>query len=147
MIRTALSVGDVVLAQRMLGRPYAIAGEVIHGDGRGRTLDCPTANIESENDVMVRPGVYVTETMVIAGRFPSVTNVGVRPTFDGRSLTVETHLLGFSEDLYHESIEVHFLERLRDEVRFDDSSALADQLARDRAAADAYFQNQSLGTP
>jgi riboflavin kinase/FMN adenylyltransferase len=74
-----------------------------------------------------------------------VTNVGVRPTFGGQRLTVETHLLGFDEDLYHERLELHFLARLRDERRFPDASALADQLARDRAAAEAFFQNRPLG--
>jgi riboflavin kinase/FMN adenylyltransferase len=70
----------------------------------------------------------------------------VRPTFDGDTLTVETHLLGFDEDLYHEKLQVGFLERLRDEMRFDNSEELADQLARDRAAALAFFQNLSLQT-
>ncbi len=131
----------------MLGRPYVVAGEVVRGDGRGRGLNCPTANIASENQVLPRPGVYVSEAMVIAGRFPSVTNVGLRPTFGGDAVTVETHLLEFDENLYHESIEVQFLARLRDERRFDDPGELADQLARDRAAAIAYFENQPLGAP
>jgi riboflavin kinase/FMN adenylyltransferase len=143
-IRRALADGEVRLAREMLGRPHAIAGEVVRGDGRGHSLTCPTANIESDNEVLPRTGVYVTESMVIAGRFPSVTNVGVRPTFDGERLTLETHLLEFTDDLYNEQIEVQFLERLRDEERFDDPTALADQLARDRAAATAFFQNQPL---
>jgi riboflavin kinase/FMN adenylyltransferase len=146
-VRRALADGDVALARRMLGRPHVVAGEVVHGDGRGRLLDCPTANIEPDNEVLPRPGVYVSETRVIAGRFPSVTNVGLRPTFGGERVTVETHLLEVREDLYHEQIEVHFLERLRDEKRFDDATELADQIARDRAAAFAYFQNRSIGTP
>jgi riboflavin kinase/FMN adenylyltransferase len=146
-IRRALAEGDVTRAARMLGRPYLVEGEVTRGDGRGRSLDCPTANVEVANEVLPQPGVYVTETRVIAGRFPSVTNVGVRPTFGGEQVTVETHLLGFSDDIYHERIEVRFLERLRDEMRFEDAAALADQMARDRAAAVAFFQNRPLGTP
>lgn len=146
-IRQALAEGDVARARRMLGRPHVVAGEVIRGDGRGRSLGCPTANIELYNEVLPRAGVYVTETMVIAGRFASVTNVGVRPTFGGESVRVETHLLDFADDLYEERIEVHFLERLRDEMRFDDAEGLAGQLARDRAAALAYFQNQPLRVP
>jgi len=146
-IRLALAGGDPSLARRMLGRPYTIAGEVVEGDGRGRRLDCPTANVDPNNDILLLPGVYVTETRVIANRFPSVTNVGVRPTFDGKTLIVETHLLECDDDLYHEAIEVAFLERIRDEMRFDHANQLADQLARDRAAALAYFQNQSLGAP
>jgi riboflavin kinase/FMN adenylyltransferase len=74
-----------------------------------------------------------------------VTNVGVRPTFGGRRLTVESHLLEFEGDLYHERVEVRFLARLRDEARFASASELADQIARDCAAAEAYFQNLSLG--
>ncbi len=146
-IRAALAAGDVVAARRMLGRPYVVAGEVVRGDGRGRSLGCPTANLAPDNQVLPRPGVYVTETMVIAGRFPSVTNVGLRPTFGGDTLTVETHLLEFGEDLYHERLEVHFLDRLRDEQRFESASALANQIARDCAAAVAYFHNLPLGTP
>jgi riboflavin kinase/FMN adenylyltransferase len=145
-IRDLLAEGDVALARRMLGRPYVVSGEVVQGDGRGRRLNCPTANLEPLNDLLPRPGVYVTESVVIAARFPSVTNVGVRPTFGGDRLTVETHLLEFDDDVYHETIDVHFLERLRDERRFASPDELADQLARDRAAAASYFQNQPLRT-
>jgi riboflavin kinase/FMN adenylyltransferase len=144
-IREALDAGDVERAARWLGRPYAVAGEVVHGDGRGRELGCPTANLELENEVVPARGVYVTETLALAGRFPSVTNVGVRPTFGGEALTVETHLLGFDDDLYHERVGLRFLARLRDERRFPGSAALADQIARDRAAAEAYFQNRPFG--
>lgn len=143
-IRACLAEGKVALARRMLDRPYSIGGEVIHGDGRGRTLDCPTANLELDNEVLPAPGVYVTEAQVIAGRFPSLTNVGMRPTVGGRTLTVETHLLEVDEDLYGERMEIGFLERLRDEMRFDNLESLADQIARDRAAATAYFENLSL---
>jgi riboflavin kinase/FMN adenylyltransferase len=76
-----------------------------------------------------------------------VTNVGVRPTFGGQATTVETHLLGFDGDLYYERGSIHFLARLREEERFDNASDLADQIARDRAAAEAFFQNRPLGAP
>jgi riboflavin kinase/FMN adenylyltransferase len=82
----------------------------------------------------------VTETFALAARRPSVSNVGTRPTFDGGALTVETHLLDFDEDLYGERVEVRFLARLRDERRFAGADELADQIARDRAAASAWFQ-------
>ena len=74
----------------------------------------------------------------------SVSNVGFRPTFGGRTLTVETHLLEFDGDLYGERAELQFLDRIRDEVRFGSAAGLADQLARDQAAAEAFFQNQPL---
>jgi len=143
-VRAALASGDVVLARRMLGRPHVVSGRVVRGDGRGASLACPTANLETEEQALPADGVYITESRVIAGRFPSMTNVGHRPTFAGDVLRVETHLLEFTESLYGERIDVHFLERLRDERRFPDADALADQLARDRAAALAYFQNLSL---
>jgi riboflavin kinase/FMN adenylyltransferase len=86
-----------------------------------------------------RRGVYVTDTVAFATRFPSVTNVGVRPTFDGSALTVESHLLDVEEDLYGARVDVRFLARLRDEIRFEGPSQLADQIARDAAAATSYF--------
>ncbi len=138
-IRQALEAGDVELAARMLGRPFQITGEVVRGEGRGRTLDCPTANLEPENEMLPARGVYVTEATVLARRLPSVTNVGVRPTFGGADLTVETHLLGFDDDLYEERLELGFLARLRDEAAFDGPAALKRQIALDREAADAYF--------
>jgi riboflavin kinase/FMN adenylyltransferase len=146
-IRKQIAEGDVASAHTMLGRPYEIAGEVLQGDGRGRTLGFPTANVESANEIVPAHGVYVTETLALAGRFPSVTNVGMRPTIDGVDLRVETHLLGFDEDLYGERVTVRFLAHLRDETQFNDVTELADQIARDRAAAESYFQNQPLTLP
>ena len=143
-IRTAIAEGNVELACKMLGRPFSILGEVIRGDGRGHSLQCPTANLEYDNELVPRPGVYVTESVVLASRCPSLTNVGYRPTVGGAALTVETHILDFEEEIYGERLEVRFLAHLRDEVRFDDLSDLADQLARDRAAAESYFQHQRL---
>jgi len=143
-IRAALTAGDVEGAQQMLGRPFALLGEVIRGDGRGHSLQCPTANLEFHDELLPRSGVYVTETVALASRCASLTNVGFRPTVGSERLTVETHLLDFSEDLYGETLEVRFLARLRDEERFADLSALADQLARDRAAAESFFRNRRL---
>jgi riboflavin kinase/FMN adenylyltransferase len=124
----------------MLGRPFALAGEVTAGAGRGRLLEFPTANLAVENEMIPGSGVYVTETSVLAARHPSITNVGVRPTFGEGALAVETHILDFEEDIYGERMEIGFLARLREEKRFDSPSELADQIARDRAAAFAYFQ-------
>lgn len=139
-VRAAVEAGEVERAARLLGRPFAVEGCVARGDGRGRTLSFPTANLAVENEAIPRRGVYVTETLALAGRHPSVTNVGTRPTFDGGTLVVESHLLDFDDDLYGERIEVRFLARLRDERRFSGPGELADQIARDRAAATAWFQ-------
>jgi riboflavin kinase/FMN adenylyltransferase len=143
-IRSAVEEGDVARARAMLGRPFAVTGEVVRGDGRGRALEFPTANVAVENELIPRLGVYVTEAVAFASRFPSVTNVGVRPTFGGTHLTVETHFLDVEEDLYGERIEVRFLARLRDEMKFSGPSELADQIARDLAAAGAYFSAATL---
>ena len=142
----AVEAGDAMLAWRMLGRPFALSGEVVEGSGRASELQFPTANLRLENELLPRHGVYVSETVALAARHPSVTNVGVRPTFGGDTLIVETHLLEFEGDLYGERIEVRFLARMRDEMRFASAFELADQIARDRAAALSYFQNQPIGT-
>ncbi len=145
-IRRALLAGNVETARKMLGNPYSVAGEVVHGDGRGRSIQFPTANIELENELVPAAGVYITETSALASRFASVTNVGVRPTFGGDHLIVETHLLDFDEDLYDERLKVRFLARLRKEAQFANVGELADQIARDCAAAQAFFDNQRLNT-
>jgi riboflavin kinase / FMN adenylyltransferase len=143
-IRSAIEDGDVARARAFLGRPFAVIGEVVRGEGRGRLLDFPTANVAVDNETIPRRGVYVTETMAFGSRFPSITNVGVRPTFGGVTLSVESHLIHFDEDLYGERVEVRFLARLRDEVKFAGPAELADQLARDRAAATSYFSGLTL---
>lgn len=146
-IRDAVDAGEVERAARMLGRPFALSGEIVEGKGRGRELHFPTANLQVETELLPRPGVYVTETVVLASRYPSVTNVGVRPTFSGRELTVESHLLDFDDDLYTERVEVRFLARIRDEMRFENPSELADQIARDRAATLSFFQHVRIVSP
>jgi riboflavin kinase/FMN adenylyltransferase len=143
-IRTAIEEGDVTRARALLGRPFAVTGEVVRGEGRGRLLDFPTANVAVDNETIPRRGVYVTETMAFGSRFPSITNVGVRPTFGGTTLAVESHLIDVDEDLYGERVEVRFLARLRDEVKFAGPAELADQIARDQAAATSYFSGLTL---
>ena len=143
-IREAVARGDIEEARALLGRPFAVEGEVVAGAGRGRALEFPTANLAVASEIVPRPGVYGTEIGVLAGRWPSVTNVGVRPTFGGRELSVETHIVDFDGDLYGQRAEVHFLARLRDEMKFPSADALADQIARDCAATVAYFQSIPL---
>ncbi len=140
-IREAVRAGRVREAARLLGRPFAVEGSVVPGAGRGGPLGFPTANLEADNELLPARGVYITEALALAARYGSVTNVGVRPTFGGSSLVVEAHLLGFEGHLSGERMELRFLERLRDERRFASPAELADQIARDRAAAESYFQN------
>ncbi len=141
-IREAVAGGDVERARRLLGRPFEVRGEVTAGDGRGGPLGFPTANLAIENGTVPGAGVYVTESSIDGGVYASMTNVGSRPTFGtGGAVVVETHLLDFRGDLRRERIAVRFLARLRDEQRFANAAELADQLARDRAAVEAFFRN------
>ena len=142
-IRRRLAEGDVETARQMLGRPYALAGEVVRGEGRGARLQFPTANLRVENELIPRGGVYVTETVALGRRHGSITNIGHRPTFGGSALTVESHLLDFEADLYGARLEVRFLQRLRDERRFAGPDELVRQIERDRAQALAVLQSGS----
>lgn len=143
-VREALRAGDVALAERLLGRPFALTGLVARGEARGRELGFPTANLETDNLFLPRTGVYLSHVRALAGKHAAMTNVGSRPTFGGERLSVEAHLLNFDQDLYGQRIEVLFLERLRDEQRFDGPEKLADQLARDLAASESYFAQLRL---
>jgi len=136
-IRTALQRGDAAAAARFLGRPYAIAGSVTVGAGRGRSLGFPTANIEPDRPLLVARGVYRGRLEADARRHPCVVNVGVRPTFGETTLAVEAHLLDFTGDLYGRPVRLDFLDRLRDEMRFGSVDELRAQIARDIAAARA----------
>lgn len=136
-IRAALQRGDVAVATRFLGRPYAIAGSVTAGAGRGRTLGFPTANVEPDRVVLVARGVYRGRLEAEGRSHLAVVNVGVRPTFGETTLAVEAHLPDFSGDLYGRMVRLQFLDRLREEMRFPSVEALREQIARDVAAARA----------
>jgi riboflavin kinase/FMN adenylyltransferase len=127
--------GDVHRAAEMLGRPYALHGTVQEGEKRGRKLGYPTANIGvSDPDKLIpRIGVYATRVQVgdTAPVYGGMMNIGRRPTFDEMEVTVEVHLLGFEGSIYGEMLHVEFLQRLRDEQKFDSVDALVAQLSRD----------------
>lgn len=132
-IREALGDGDVVAAARLLGRPFFIDGRVVRGDGRGRLLGVPTANLETPNQALPANGVYAAWARIerAADRRPCVVNLGQRPTFEGRGSSLEAHLLGFEGDLYGASMRLWFVRRLRDERRFASAEALVEQIRRD----------------
>jgi riboflavin kinase/FMN adenylyltransferase len=130
-IRDALSVGDVADAARLLGRPFALAGTIVHGEGRGRSLLFPTANLSVENEFLPARGVYISRTSWSGGEHTGLTNVGIRPTFGDRRLVVETFLPGFEGDLYGERASLALLERLRDERKFSSPEDLRGQIERD----------------
>jgi riboflavin kinase / FMN adenylyltransferase len=131
-IRQRLATGDVAWATEALGRPHAVVGEVVAGDGRGRTIGVPTANVEPPEGLVVPGnGVYAGHASEGGRRWPCVTNVGTRPTFDGTSVTVETHLLDADVDLYGRRLTVEFEHRLRGEKKFSGPDELVAQIRRD----------------
>ncbi|MGH9382445.1 MAG: bifunctional riboflavin kinase/FAD synthetase [Thermoanaerobaculia bacterium] len=141
-IREAVAAGEVELATGLLGRPYAVEGTVVAGDGRGRQLGWPTANLELSSELPPARGVYVAEAIRPDGaRHPAAVNVGVRPTVGGNPSQpmVEAHLLDFAGDLYGRPLELAFLRRLRGEERFADLDALKQQIGRDVEAVREYF--------
>ena len=135
-VRRAVSDGDLALARDLLGRPFDIDGEVEHGDHRGKGLGVPTANVTPDPD-LVRPprGVYAGRARVDDVWYSAAINVGVNPTFGGDESTtpvrVEAYLLDLDADLYGRWVRVEFWQRLRDELRFESSDALIQQMHRD----------------
>jgi riboflavin kinase/FMN adenylyltransferase len=144
-IRELLSEGRVNLARRMLGRPYGVEGRVVRGAERGRTLGFPTANVHPQNRVIPRAGVYVTAALIDGAWRRSVTNVGVRPTFEhDAEPSVETFVINWEGDLYGDVVRVRFLHRLRDERRFASVAELKRQIAGDASRAERYFARQCI---
>jgi riboflavin kinase/FMN adenylyltransferase len=138
-VRNAVAEGRVSEAVPLLGRTFSITGEIRTGAGRGRTILFPTLNLAPEQELLPRLGVYATEAVVEGKTFRAVTNVGTRPTFDGRGVTVESHLFGFDEQISSGAMEVRFHARLRDEKKFSGAEELKAQIARDIVAAREYF--------
>jgi riboflavin kinase / FMN adenylyltransferase len=148
-IRQALISGQVGLARRLLARPYALHGSIVHGTGTGTKLQIPTANLQTFNELIPRRGVYVTLSSVDGRRYSGVTNIGFRPTVtETASLSIETHLFDFNRDVYGKDAALEFLIRLRDEHRFSGSAELLEQIRKDKENARRYFQwlDQKIGT-
>ncbi len=140
MIRRLLAEGRVNLARRMLGRPYGVEGMVEHGAERGRTLGFPTANVRPRNRVIPGNGVYVTGTLIEGQWRRSVTNVGIRPTFNSEGEpSVETFVMDWDGDLYGDVLRVRFLHRLRAEKKFGSVAELSSQISQDVRRAQSYF--------
>jgi riboflavin kinase/FMN adenylyltransferase len=138
-IRRLVSEGRVDEAGALLGHPYFIDGTVVSGRRRGRDIGFPTANLDSANELIPPHGVYATTTTIDGVVHAGITNVGVRPTFGEGVLTVETHLLRYSGDLYGRSVRLGFVQRIRDERQFPDVDALREQIDADRRVADRLF--------
>jgi riboflavin kinase/FMN adenylyltransferase len=138
-IRAAVREGRMEEVRRMLGRPFALAGEIRSGTGMGRKLVVPTLNLATEQQTLPKNGVYATEVVVGGKCYRAVTNVGVRPTFDGQHLAIESHLFDFSETVTSGAMIVKFLTRLRDEQKFSNPDALRTQILKDIEEAKGLF--------
>lgn len=142
LIRKLIANGEMDEANSLLGRKFFIDGRIIKGEGRGKQIGFPTANLDYSNDlVLPATGVYVTQTKIGSQSFNSVTNIGKNPTFNlGDKLHVETHILDFDEDIYGESIRVSFVRRLRPEQKFESVEKLIEQITVDVENSRKYFE-------
>lgn len=143
-VRHLVGEGRVDEAAALLGHQYFIDGTVIHGDGRGRELGFPTANLSSPNDLLPAHGIYATMAIVGGVQHAAVTSVGVRPTIGDGQLTVETFLLSGTHELYGVHVRLAFIQWLREERKFDSLDALRVAIAEDCAKARALFDRLSL---
>ena len=143
-IRQRIASGDVSGAARSLGRYYALSGPVVHGDGRGRRINIPTANFDYPLDkVIPSNGVYACWVRIGDEKHPAVTNIGINPTFtpDKQIPSVEAHILDFDRDLYGQVLALEFVERLRDELRFPSVETLLVQIQQDLADGRKILEN------
>ena len=139
LIRSLIQNGELERANAMLGSPYSLEGEVLHGKELGRRLDAPTLNQQFfDRSVLPKAGVYATRAVVSGHSYPAVTNVGTRPTVDGHGINAETHIIGFDGDLYGHNVRIEFLKYLRGERKFLSIDALKAQIHRDIGDAIEY---------
>lgn len=134
-VRHLIGEGRVDEAGALLGRHYSLDGVVVHGDGRGRELGYPTANLETQNELLPAYGIYATIAVIDHVFYPAVTSVGIRPTIGDNRVMVETYLLDASMDLYGKSMRVAFVRWLREERKFDSLDLLTTQIGADCEAA------------
>jgi riboflavin kinase/FMN adenylyltransferase len=138
-IREAILRGDVRFASLLLGRPYNLSGRVVPGNRRGMKLGFPTANVEANKELLPPRGVYAVRCLLRGKGHDGVLNIGLNPTFAGGRLTIEVHIFDFNQDIYGEMVDVLFIERLRDEIRFEGPEQLIAQIRRDAAQARALL--------
>lgn len=135
-IRKCISEGNVKEAREMLLLPYMLKGNVKHGKKLGRTIGFPTANLCYDKKMVIPSiGVYYTNVLWNEKKYKAITSVGNNPTVDGKELTIETYILDFDSEIYGQEIKVYFIDRLRDEQKFDSLSSLVNQLKKDKEIA------------
>ena len=144
-VRRLVSEGRMDEAGALLGHQFYVDGVVVEGKRRGRELGFPTANLKTENELSPPNGVYATTATIDGIVHPSITNVGVRPTFgDATKTTIEAYIMGFDGDLYGRTIRLGFVQRLRDERKFEDVDALRTQIDADCRRAERLFAQLSV---
>ena len=131
-IRKSILEGDVKEASKMLSKPYLIKGKVIHGKKLGRTIGFPTANLEFDSKIIIPDkGVYYTNVEYNNKTYKGITSVGYNPTVNGQQLTIETYILDFDDTIYGQELKVYFIERIREEIKFNSLDELVKQIKKD----------------
>jgi len=147
-VRQALNAGNLAGCEQLLGRTYRMSGRVAHGNKLGRELGFPTANIHVHRKATPLQGIFVVEVFGIEGEpLPGVASLGTRPTVDGKTTILEVYLFDFDRDIYGAHLQVSFLHKLRDEVRYTTLDALKIQIGKDVENARHYFERQQAGLP
>lgn len=134
-IRDLIKAGDVFAVRPLLGRFYVVRGNVVSGESRGRLLGFPTANLQLENEVTPKNGVYAVWAQLGDRMLPGVANIGYKPTFEGRQFSFEVHILDFGEDIYGQELRVHFVQFIRPEQKFSGPDELIARIKEDAALA------------
>ena len=134
VIRQLITRGEIEKANQLLGHPYFMIGKVVKGKGRGKNLGFPTANLEFPSSKLIpAPGVYAVWVYFKGKKFKGAMNIGTKPTFEDKELTVEVHIFDFKEEIYGETLEVEIIKRIREEKRFSSLEALKEQIQKDCA--------------
>ena len=141
LIRELLQKDKLALVEKLLGKPYSIAGRVAHGNKLGRTIGFPTANIMLNRLVVPIHGVYAVKVETKTGTYQGIANIGNRPTINGTKPLLEVHIFDFNRAIYGEAIEVSFIKKLRNEVKFSNFEALKQQIEKDKQQAVEFFRS------
>jgi riboflavin kinase/FMN adenylyltransferase len=142
LIREMVKTGQVEEVSLQLGRPYSIEGKVVPGEGRGRMMNIPTANIQPYNELIPERGIYISEMVVAGSKYESVTNIGIRPTFDLSHQTIETHIMDFQNHIYGERVELFIHKKIRDEVKFESAEKLSERIQKDIEEMKTFFKEK-----
>ena len=140
-IKKLISKGNIDKVNKLLGRNYHISGKVIHGEKRGRLIGFPTTNLSTEWNFLPKKGVYVSKVVISDKSYQSITNIGVRPTFNANSLQIESHIFDFNKNVYGKKIKIYFLARIRSEKKFETVEKLIENITKDVNFGRKYFKN------